>query len=103
MCIRDSSIAGVTAPYDATVIVPVGSRNAAIVFKGLTRADPTLFAIPVNGTAPNSGTVSGSVSGGDPLPAASDVTEVAWGSPETTRTSSPFSANPWNLSLAWSG
>src|SRR5215472_3550718 len=38
------SIGGVTAPYDAAVIVPVGARNTAIVYKGLTRADPTLLA-----------------------------------------------------------
>ena len=94
------SIAGVTAPYDAAVIVPVGSRNAAIVFKGLTRIDPTLLALPVVGTLPSSGTVSGSVSGGDPLPAASDVTAVSWGSPETTKTDS-FATNPWSLSLTW--
>ena len=31
---------GVTAPYDAVLIVPVGARNAAVVYKGLTRADP---------------------------------------------------------------
>ncbi|HEY1908969.1 MAG TPA: hypothetical protein VGG91_23200, partial [Myxococcaceae bacterium] len=48
------SIAGVTAPYDAVLIVPVGPRNAAVVYKGLTRADPTLFAIPVSTSLPNS-------------------------------------------------
>ena len=96
------SIAGVTAPYDAIVIVPVGTRNAAIVFKGLTRADPTLIALPVTGSLPNSGTVSGSVSGGDALPAASDKTAVAWGSPEASD-STTFTTNPWSLSLDWSG
>ncbi|HZJ52960.1 MAG TPA: hypothetical protein VFD38_02385 [Myxococcaceae bacterium] len=94
------TIAGVTAPYDATVIVPVGSRNAAIVFKGLTRVDPTLFALPVAGTLPSAGTVTGSVSGGDPLPAASDITAVSWGSPETTQTNT-FATNPWSLNLSW--
>jgi hypothetical protein len=97
------SIPGVTAPYDAVVIVPVPSHNAAIVFKGLTRADPKLIALPVSGGLPNSGTVSGSVSGGDALPAASDKTVVAWGSPETTATSSPFVSNPWSIGLEWAG
>jgi hypothetical protein len=96
------SIAGVTAPYDAVLIVPVGARNAAIIYKGLTRADPTLFAIPVSATLPNSGTVSGSVSGGDALPAASDKTAVAWGSPETTD-GSTFTTNPWTMTLDWGG
>jgi hypothetical protein len=94
------SIAGVTAPYDATVIVAVGSRNVAIVYKGLTRADPTLRAIPVAGSPPSSGTVSGSVSGGDALPAGSDSTAVAWGSPETAA-SSVFTNNPWSMTLHW--
>jgi hypothetical protein len=92
----------VTAPYDAVLIVPNGPRNAAIVYKGLTRADPTLFAIPVTASAPNSGTVSGSVSGGDALPAPSDKTGVAWGSPEATE-SSIFSNNPWSMSFEWIG
>ena len=54
------SLPGVTAPYDAMVIVPFGSRNAVIVFKGLTRTDPKLFAILISGTPPHNGTVSGS-------------------------------------------
>lgn len=96
------SVPGVTAPYDAVLIVPVGARNAAVVYKGLTRTDPTLFAIPVSASPPNNGTVSGTVSGGDALPAASDKTAVAWGSPETTDSSS-FTNNPWSMNLDWSG
>jgi hypothetical protein len=97
------SIAGVTAPYDAAVVIPVGSRNVAIVYQGLTRADPTLLAIPLNGTLPNSGTVSGMVSGGDALPEVSDKTAVAWGSPETSASPPPFANNPWSISLEWAG
>lgn len=96
------SISGVTAPYDAVLIVPAGSRNAAIVYKGLTRADPTLLNLAVSGNPPNSGTVTGSVSGGDALPAASDNTAVAWGSPEVVRFAS-FTSNPWSLSFKWAG
>jgi|KBSMisStaDraftv2_1062788.scaffolds.fasta_scaffold01062_2 hypothetical protein len=95
------SLAGVTAPYDAVVIVPVGSRNAAIVFKGLTRADPKLFAIAVSGSLPHNGTVSGGVTGGDPLPAAADNTAVAWGSPEVTDSS--FFGTTWSMSFEWAG
>ena len=95
------SLSGVTAPYDAVVIVPFGSRNAVTVFKGLTRSDPKLFALLIAGTAPHNGTVSGSVSGGDPLPAATDNTAVAWGSPEVTDSS--FFTTTWTMSFEWSG
>lgn len=95
------SIAGVTAPYDAIVIVPDSGRNAVIVFKGLTRVDPTLLAFPLGGSAPpNSGTVSGSVSGGDAFPAPSDKTAAAWGSPEATSVTT-FTSNPWSMTLHW--
>jgi len=95
------SLPGVTAPYDAMVIVPFGSRNAVTVFKGLTRTDPKLFAILVPGTAPHNGTVSGGVSGGDPLPAATDNTAVAWGSPEVT--DSQTFGTTWSMSFEWAG
>jgi hypothetical protein len=94
------SIGGVTAPYDAAVVVPVGARNTATVYKGLTRADPTLLAIPLLGSFASSGSVTGSVSGGDALPAASDKTAVAWGSPETFA-SNLLINNPWTLKLEW--
>jgi len=95
------SLSGVTAPYDAVVIVPVGPRNVVTVYKGLTRTDPKLFAILVSATPPHNGTVSGGVSGGDPLPAATDNTAVAWGSPEVTKTS--FFGTTWSMSFEWTG
>jgi hypothetical protein len=92
------SIAGVTTPYDASVVQGKVSRT----YKGLSRSDPTLVGQGLSVNPPNHGTVSGSVSGGDPLPAASDKTQVAWGSPETvTRTA--VTTNPWTLSPGWGG
>lgn len=95
------SLSGVTAPYDAVLIVPFGTRNAVTVFKGLTRTDPKLFALLVPGTPQHSGTVSGTVSGGDSLPEPTDTTAVAWGSPEVSDSSSFVTT--WNLSFEWSG
>jgi len=99
------SISGVTAPYDAAVVVLIGPRTTAIVFMGLTRADPTLIAAPLNINAPDStGTVSGSVTGGDPLPDDSDRSEVAWGSPDDPQTiTALFTENPWSMNFSWPG
>jgi hypothetical protein len=91
------SVAGVTTPYDATVV----QGNASRTYKSLTRADPTLVG-PTLGSLPNHGTVTGSISGGDALPAPSDKTVVAWGSPETSAKAN-VTNNPWTMNLGWSG
>ena len=92
------SIPSVTTPYDASVVQATASRT----YKGLTRADPILLAPMFAVSPPYHGTVTGSVSGGDSLPAPSDKTQVAWGSPEAfARTA--VTSNPWSLSPAWGG
>jgi len=91
------SVAGVTTPYAATVVQGSSSRT----YEGLTRPDPTLVG-PTLASASNHGTVKGSLSGGDALPAPSDKTVVAWGSPETAAKASATN-NPWTVNLAWSG
>jgi hypothetical protein len=91
------SLGNVTTPYDATVVQGSASRT----YKGLTRGDPTLVS-PQLGNPPNHGTVTGSVSGGDSLPAPSDRTAVAWGSPEITAKAT-VANNPWTLNLGWAG
>jgi len=91
------SVIGVTTPYDATVVQGTASRT----YKGLTRADPTLVG-PTLGSAANHGVVTGSVSGGDALPAPSDKTVVAWGSPETSANAN-VTTNPWTMNLGWNG
>src|SRR5262249_18634282 len=51
---------------------------------------------------PNHGTVGGSVSGGDPLPAPSDRTAGAWGSPRITwRTN--VTSKPRSPNVGWGG
>jgi hypothetical protein len=93
------SVPGVTTPYDVTVLLPAkGSRT----YRGLTRADPTLIGQGPSLNPPRHGTVGGSVSGGDALPAPADRTAVAWGSPGITwRTN--VTSNPWSLSVGWGG
>lgn len=93
------SVPSVTTPYDATVLLPAkGSRT----YRGLTRADPILIGQGPSLNPPNHGTVTGSVSGGDALPAPADRTAVAWGSPGITwRTN--VTNNPWSLNVGWGG
>ena len=92
------SLEGVTTPYDASVVQGSASRT----YKGLTRPDPILLSPTLAASPPKHGTVNGSVSGGETLPAASDKTQVAWGSPETV-TRTVVTSNPWTLSPGWGG
>jgi hypothetical protein len=91
------SVVGVTTPYDATVVQGSASRT----YKGLTRPDPTLVG-PTLASPSSHGTITGSVTGGDALPAPADRTVVAWGSPETSAKAN-VPNNPWTLNLGWSG
>ncbi|HZW90299.1 MAG TPA: carboxypeptidase-like regulatory domain-containing protein, partial [Myxococcaceae bacterium] len=62
------SISGVTPPYEVAVAAP-GTPPVAGIYHGLTRPDPTLvFLFFVSPGEPNTGVVSGRVSGGDPIP-----------------------------------
>ncbi len=98
------SIAGVTTPYDIAVVD--GTSKNAFVYKGLTRSDPTLvFLNAPLGTA-HTGSLSGKIFGGDftPNQGANDVTEVAFGSPETN----PYGTTSANgtfgpIGLSWYG
>src|SRR6267143_1637434 len=71
------SFAGVKAPYDVTLIVPRPTVEV-VVYKGLTRADPTLqISVGIEPYA-RSGQVRGKVSGGLGFPQpAGYVTGVA--------------------------
>jgi hypothetical protein len=97
------SISNVTPPYDligfATTPTKIG-----VLYKALTRPDPTIL-VPESKPAPNSGTVTGALSGGDPLGTAGEQTEVAWGSPETPffGPTSSVSSNPYTLTIQWGG
>jgi hypothetical protein len=98
------SIASVTTPYDITVVDAADKQ--ALVYKGLSRQDPTLtFLGSAPGTARH-GTVSGKIFGGTftPNQGASDITTVVFASGETnnsTNTAANGTFGPVNLS--WFG
>lgn len=73
------SVSGVTPPYDATVV----SGNQSLIYKGLTRTDPTLVFLGFSPGVSRSASLSGTVSGGAGFPQpANHVTRTAFGSPE---------------------
>lgn len=78
------SVSGVTTPYDATVVV--GAQKLGLVYKGLTRTDPTLIFLSFTPGTGKSASLSGTVSGGDGFPQpATDKSAGVFGSPEATR------------------
>lgn len=96
------TLSNVTPPYNLITVLSTPSK-VGMVYQGLTRADPKILYLGTALTPPNAGTVSGTISGGDALPApATDRTHVAWGSPET-RKDLLVSANPYTLNLSWFG
>jgi hypothetical protein len=94
------TIANVMPPYDVSVVV--SSSRIGVVYQGLNRADPNIIVLGLFPTLPNTGAVSGSLSGGDALGTTGDATEVVWGSPETVATAT-LASNPYNLPLSWFG
>ncbi len=98
------SITGVTTPYDITVVDAAHKR--AIVYKGLSRQDPTLtFFATTPGTA-HTGAINGRISGGafTPTQGVNDVTKVQFSSPEVTATLNTASSGIFGpLALSWYG
>jgi hypothetical protein len=78
------SISSVTTPYDITVVDAANKR--AIVYKALSRQDPTLVFLGSTPGAARHGSISGKISGGafTPNQGASDITKVAFISPEAS-------------------
>ncbi len=97
------SVAGVTPPYDATVVT---GGNRSLTYKGLTRTDPTLIFLGVSPGASRSASLSGTVSGGAGFPEpANHVTKTAFGSPEAldNATAAP-DTGAYNMgTVSWSG
>ena len=97
------SIAGVTPPYDITVVI--SSTKLGITYRGLTRSDPTLVNLFSSSPATNNATISGTVSGGAgyPLPA-NHTSSVVYVSPEASGGSTPSSGTgTYSLNLSWDG
>jgi hypothetical protein len=98
------SIANVTTPYDISVVDAV--NKAAILYKGLTRTDPTLLALGSTGGTSHTGSISGKISGGTftPNQGANDVTNVVFASPEVTHeVSTAVSGTFGPFTLNWFG
>ena len=95
----DFTVTGVTTPYDLTAVV--SSIKLAVVYKGLTRTDPTIFFFAFSPPLANSATLSGKVTGGAAVPAPPFYTKVAFGSPDATDTESATWVAP-DLTYAFS-
>jgi hypothetical protein len=98
------SIANVTTPYDISVVD--ATNKAALVYKGLTRSDPTLLFIGSNPGTGHAGTVSGKISGGTftPNQGATDVTRVLFASPETNSSTNTAANGTFGaINLSWFG
>jgi hypothetical protein len=97
------SVPNVPAPYAATILDSGG--RLAVQYQGLTRADPSLFAL-IAGTPPRTANVSGQLTGGTlPLPSDYRAT-VEFVSPQTGLANSPLlvlTAGSFSGSVHWSG
>lgn len=98
------TIDGVTTPYKLISVVN-SPRKVGVVYVGLTRTDPNIIIfLGFNPTFPNTGRVSGNVTGGDPVGSAGENTYVAWGSPQTSSTFGGVTANyPYTIAVSWFG
>jgi hypothetical protein len=98
------SIANVTTPYDIGVVD--ATSKAALVYKGLTRTDPSLLFIGSTPGTSRTGTVSGKISGGTftPNQGASDITRVVFASPEVLRNANTAASGTFGpINLSWFG
>lgn len=97
------SIAGVTTPYDITVVV--SASKLGVTYRGLTRSDPTLVNFLSSVAPPNSATVSGTVSGGAGYPQpATRASAVLLTSTETSRSATPnATTGAYSLTTNWTG
>jgi hypothetical protein len=95
------TLANVIPPYQVVAV----SAKTGIVYEGLSLTNPTIIFPNLSPALPNSGTVSGNVTPATSIGAAGVVTDVGWGSPETSayEYSDRFTANPFSLPVNWAG
>src|SRR5713101_4316648 len=89
------TVSGVSTPYDITVVV--GTQKRAIVYQGLTRTDPVLFAIGIPLPAPKSATISGTVPG---APSATTIVLFVSGVKSWSATANP-TTGAYTISATW--
>jgi len=97
------TVTSVTVPYDVTVIV--AASQGALMYKGLTRSDPTLVFPGTSGAISRSATINGAVREGDftPTQPAGDVTRVVFGSSEALFTTTTAANGDFSLGGTWYG
>jgi hypothetical protein len=98
------TIANVTTPYDLSIVD--ATSKSALVYKGLTRTDPTILFVGATPGAPHNGSASGAISGGTftPNEGASDQTTVVFSSPEATGSTATAAGGAFGpITLAWFG
>jgi hypothetical protein len=98
------SIASVTPPYDITVVDAANKR--AIVYKGLSRTDPTLTFFGSTPGTLRHGTINGKISGGTftPNEGVNDVARVVFASPETNSSLNTAGNGLYGpINLSWYG
>jgi hypothetical protein len=98
------TLANVSTPYDISVVD--AAHMAALVYKGLTRTDPSLLFLGSNPGVTRTGNVSGKISGGTftPNQGANDLTVVAFASPETMNSGTTLAGGAFGpLALSWYG
>jgi hypothetical protein len=92
------SLENVTTPYVLAAFSV--ARNMAVVYQGLTRADPTILWHQALAGPDRRGGVEGGVTGG--VSTSTAATFVAWGSPEASTQGTSFTS-PYSLQLGWTG
>ncbi len=95
------SIANVTPPYDLTAIATITGAKSGSVYKGLTRNDPTILMGLDPTSTDNMGTLTGTVTGGDPLGTAGESTVVSWGSTQASQFERVIVSSPYTLNVSW--
>ncbi len=99
------NIMGVTTPYDVAVMDT--TNKIVMLFKGLTRPDPTLMFLSSGGAAPRTANLSGTVSGGTNYPeSANHKSMIAFGAAGLLSTGSDSidpTTGAFDLFAAWSG
>jgi hypothetical protein len=98
------SIANVTTPYDINVVD--ATNKQALVYKGLTRTDPTLVFLGSSPGTSRHGTINGQIFGPgfNPNQGVNDVTRVVFASPETAGSVSTGVSGLFGpINLTWYG
>lgn len=96
------SITGVTTPYDITVVDAVNKQS--LVYKGLTRSDPTLVFLGSSPGTARHGTINGQIFGTGYPQGVNDITKVVAASAEAAGSASTAASGTFGpVNLTWYG